>query len=81
MKGKGEMLTFYVLGRKISRGLMSSRTICQGNGSLAEVVYGMVRARKKRTAPKGKSITRQKSSMILSARPTLLPVSKITYFT
>ena len=54
VKGKGEMLTFYVMGRKISRSWRFGRTVNQGNNSLAEVVYGMVRARKRRTARKGK---------------------------
>ena len=50
VKGKGEMLTFYVIGRKISRSWRFGKTVNQGNNSLAEVVYGMVRARKRRTA-------------------------------
>ncbi len=56
VKGKGEMLTFYVLGRKISRGRhlnMSTLGMGPQNNSLAQVVYGMVRARKRRTAKKG----------------------------
>ena len=53
VKGKGEMLTYYVLGRKISRSWHLGRTINQGNNSLAEVVYGMVRARKRRTGKRG----------------------------
>ena len=49
------MLTFYVLGRKISRSWRFGRTVSlQGNNSLAEVVYGMVRARKRRKTTKGK---------------------------
>ncbi|TRY71944.1 hypothetical protein TCAL_03937 [Tigriopus californicus] len=40
VKGKGQMLTSYVLGRKISRSLMYGKTVHQGNNSLAEVVYG-----------------------------------------
>ena len=50
VKGKGDMLTFYVIGRKISRSWRFGKTVNQGNNSLAEVVYGMVRARKRRTA-------------------------------
>ncbi len=54
VKGKGEMNTFYVLGRKISRGRHLGATLAPGGqNSLAEVVYGMVRARKRRTAKKG----------------------------
>ena len=53
VKGKGDMLTCYVLGRKISRNLFFGKTVTAGNNSLAEVVYGMVRARKRRTARKG----------------------------
>ena len=47
VKGKGNMRTFFILGRKISRryGRGSGAT----NNSLAEVVYGMVRARRRRT--------------------------------
>ena len=51
------MLTFYVIGRKISRSWRFGKTVNQGNNSLAEVVYGMVRARKRRTARKGKGKT------------------------
>ncbi len=48
------MNTFYVLGRKISRGRHLGATLAPGGqNSLAEVVYGMVRARKRRTAKKG----------------------------
>ena len=56
VKGKGEMLTFYVMGRKISRNWRFGKTVNQNNNSLAEVVYGMVRARKRRTARRGKGI-------------------------
>jgi len=47
VKGKGNMRTYFILGRKISRryGRGSGTT----NNSLAEVVYGMVRARRRRT--------------------------------
>ena len=56
VKGKGEMLTFYVLGRKISRSWRFGRTVSlQGNNSLAEVVYGMVRARKRRKTTRGRA--------------------------
>ena len=54
VKGKGEMLTSYVLGRKISRSWHFGRTVSSGNNSLAEVVYGMVRARKRRTGRRGR---------------------------
>jgi adenylate cyclase 8 len=61
VKGKGEMLTFYVLGRKISRSWRFGRTVSlQGNNSLAEVVYGMVRARKRRKTTKGKTSYKMK---------------------
>ena len=50
------MLTFYVMGRKISRNWRFGKTVNQNNNSLAEVVYGMVRARKRRTARRGKGI-------------------------
>jgi adenylate cyclase 8 len=61
VKGKGEMLTFYVLGRKISRSWRFGRTVSlQGNNSLAEVVYGMVRARKRRKTTKGKTSFKMK---------------------
>ena len=56
MKGKGEMLTFYVMGRKISRSWRFGKTVNQNNNSLAEVVYGMVRARKRRSARRGKGM-------------------------
>ena len=47
VKGKGNMRTYFILGRKISRryGRGSGTT----NNGLAEVVYGMVRARRRRT--------------------------------
>ena len=56
VKGKGEMLTFYVMGRKISRSWRFGKTVNQNNNSLAEVVYGMVRARKRRSARRGKGM-------------------------
>lgn len=56
VKGKGDMMTCYVLGRKISRNLFFGKTVNAGNNSLAEVVYGMVRARKRRTARKGSGV-------------------------
>ncbi|XP_069939523.1 adenylate cyclase type 8-like [Cherax quadricarinatus] len=48
VKGKGEMDTYFVLGRKASRQMPFSRHPSTYN-SLAEVVYGMVQARKKQT--------------------------------
>ena len=54
VKGKGEMLTSYVLGRKISRKWHFGRTVSSGNNSLAEVVYGIVRNRKRRTGRRGR---------------------------
>ena len=54
VKGKGEMLTSYVLGRKISRSWHFGRTVSSGNTSLAQVVYGMVRAKKRRTGRRGR---------------------------
>ena len=50
------MLTFYVMGRKISRSWRFGKTVNQNNNSLAEVVYGMVRARKRRSARRGKGM-------------------------
>ena len=47
VKGKGEMKTYFILGRKISRRL--GRGSGATNNNLAEVVYGMVRARRQRT--------------------------------
>lgn len=54
VKGKGEMMTFYVLGRRIHRDRGLGKTINTANNSLAEVVYGMVRARKRRTGKRSK---------------------------
>ena len=72
VKGKGEMLTFYVLGRKISRSWRFGRTVSlQGNNSLAEVVYGMVRARKRRKTTRGKT-ERLKQTTKKSYRPRAL---------
>ncbi len=68
VKGKGEMLTFYVIGRKISRSGRFGKTLNQGNNSLAEVVYGMVRARKRRTARRGKGKT-----LLVFSWPKFLP--------
>ncbi|KAG7160379.1 Adenylate cyclase type 8-like, partial [Homarus americanus] len=48
VKGKGEMDTYFVLGRKSSRQTPFSRHPSTYN-SLAEVVYGMFQARKKQT--------------------------------
>ena len=47
VKGKGNMRTYFILGRKISR--RHGRGSGAANNSLAEVVYGMVRARRRRT--------------------------------
>ena len=52
VKGKGTMKTFFILGRKISRRL--GRGSGAANNNLAEVVYGMVRARRRRTFKKEK---------------------------
>ncbi|CAB4064700.1 ADCY8 [Lepeophtheirus salmonis] len=54
VKGKGEMLTYYVLGRKIHR--RRRKPLNQDNNSLAEVVYRMVKVRKRngRHGKKGK---------------------------
>jgi len=49
VKGKGLMRTYFVLGRKISRGRYGKGGSGAANTSLAEVVYGMVRARRRRT--------------------------------
>jgi len=49
VKGKGEMRTFFILGRRISRAWRTGRGSGTTNNSLAEVVYGMVRARRRRT--------------------------------
>jgi len=49
VKGKGEMRTYFVLGRRISRAWRTGRGSGTTNNSLAEVVYGMVRARRRRT--------------------------------
>ena len=46
VKGKGNMRTYFILGRKISR--RHGRGSGAANNSLAEVVYGMVRARRRR---------------------------------
>ncbi|KAK3868218.1 hypothetical protein Pcinc_026384, partial [Petrolisthes cinctipes] len=48
VKGKGEMDTYFVLGRKASQRQFINRQPSTYN-SLAEVVYGMVQARKKQT--------------------------------
>ena len=47
VKGKGNMRTYFILGRKISRrhGRGSGTT----NNNLTEVVYGMARAKRRRT--------------------------------
>ena len=47
VKGKGNMKTYFILGRKISRRI--GRGSGAANNNLAEVVYGMVRARRRRT--------------------------------
>jgi len=78
VKGKGQMLTFYVIGRKISRSWRFGKTVNQGNNSLAEVVYGMVRARKRRTARrkgKGKVIQQSNTREHMSSQPDSDPVS------
>ena len=52
MKGKGNMKTYFILGRKISRRI--GRGSGAANNNLAEVVYGMVRARRRRTFKRDK---------------------------
>ena len=54
VKGKGDMMTYYVLGRKITRKGQFGLTVKDPSTCLAEVVYGMVRARKRRTAKRGR---------------------------
>ena len=54
--GKGEMVTYFVLGRKISRVWRTGRGSGATNNSLAEVVYGMVRARRRRTLKRNANI-------------------------
>ncbi|XP_049854245.1 adenylate cyclase type 8 isoform X4 [Schistocerca gregaria] len=52
VKGKGDMETYYVLGRRTSRSATFTRQPSQYN-SLAAVVYGMVQARRRQTIRKG----------------------------
>ncbi|KAG8238918.1 hypothetical protein J437_LFUL000755 [Ladona fulva] len=52
VKGKGDMETYYVVGRKATRAAGFSRMPSQYN-SLAAVVYGMVQARRRQTIKKG----------------------------
>jgi len=61
VKGKGDMLTSFVLGRKITRGPLG-RTLrgdnafaAAGGGGLAEVGFGMVRARKRKNGRRGEA--------------------------
>ncbi|XP_071455544.1 adenylate cyclase type 8 [Hetaerina americana] len=54
VKGKGDMETYYVIGRKASRTPGFSRMPSTYN-SLAAVVYGMVQARRRQTVKKGSS--------------------------
>jgi hypothetical protein len=70
VKGKGDMNTCFVMGRKIWRARPFGQTVNQGN-SLAEVVYGMVRARKRRTGKRGEhmSVPRMRNSGILRLHP------------
>ena len=50
------MVTYFVLGRKISRVWRTGRGSGATNNSLAEVVYGMVRARRRRTLKRNANI-------------------------
>lgn len=52
VKGKGDMETYYILGRRTSRSATFTRQPSQYN-SLAAVVYGMVQARRRQTIRKG----------------------------
>ena len=60
VKGKGNMRTYFILGRKISRrhGRGSGTT----NNNLAEVVYGMVRAKRRRTFRRDKNIDKDQET-------------------
>jgi len=49
------MRTYFVLGRRISRAWRTGRGSGTANNSLAEVVYGMVRARRRRTIKQDKA--------------------------
>lgn len=61
MKGKGDMETYYVLGRKIGRSKSFGRQqSSQEKGSLAAVVYGMVQVRKKQSLGSSLSVPGQK---------------------
>ena len=79
MKGKGEMLTFYVMGRKISRSWRFGKTVNQNNNSLAEVVYGMVRARKRRSARRGKGMRMMIAHLKKKSKQSL-PMKKTNIF-
>ena len=58
VKGKGNMRTYFILGRKISR--RHGRGSGAANNNLAEVVYGMVRARRRRTFRREKQGTTER---------------------
>ena len=74
VKGKGEMFTCYVLGRRISRISQFGKTLGPaGNNSLAEVVYGMVRARKRRTGKKGEVVCMARN--LVQQRPRLSKIA------
>lgn len=66
VKGKGEMLTYYVKGRRLGRDRPLGRTISSvaNNGGLAEVVYSMVRARKRRTGKRSEFKKKVKNAAV-----------------
>lgn len=64
VKGKGEMETYYVLGKKIERSKSVERRIRNPNSSLEAVITAMVQQRKKQTLGSSLSVpsTRQRIS-------------------
>lgn len=70
VKGKGEMETYYVLGKKIERSKSFGRQSKTHNNSLAAVITGMVQVRKKQTL--GSSLSVPSARQRISSGPSSL---------
>ncbi|XP_045130621.1 adenylyl cyclase 78C-like isoform X3 [Portunus trituberculatus] len=77
VKGKGEMDTYFILGRKDTRQLNFNRQPSTYN-SLAEVVYGMVQARKKQTIKRSNTSVRRDRQRKVSPSETGMSTSSVS---
>ncbi|XP_050727539.1 adenylyl cyclase 78C-like isoform X3 [Eriocheir sinensis] len=77
VKGKGEMDTYFILGRKDTRQMNFNRQPSTYN-SLAEVVYGMVQARKKQTIKRSNTTVKRDRQRKVSPSETGMSTSSVS---